>query len=329
MDVVRVGCIQAESKNGAAERNLTGAEPLVAQAVAAGAKLLLCPEFLAAGYVYHPSIWSAGESRDGPTEAWLRELARRHDVFVGASYLEAEGAHFFNTFALAAPGGSVAGRVRKASLPGCEGWYFKSDPGSKVITCDLGRVAVGICNDNATARFWNCLREEAPDLLLMPHSAPTVAGGFFAGAISQAIRDNIARIAPHYAQGFGVPVALVNKAETGPAPSPLPVLPGVELEFHFPGGSMICDADGNVLAHLDEQPGVAIADVTLDPGRKRSPAPKNSYWARAPGSWPWLSAALFRLLERAGRTAYTLSASRKGAATRISAAIRGQAVSGR
>jgi N-carbamoylputrescine amidase len=314
MTVVRVGCIQAESRNGQVERNLAAAEPLVGQAVAAGAELLLCPELLAAGYVYHPSIWGAGESRDGPTEAWLREMARRHDAFVGASYLEAEGAHFYNTFALAAPGGSVAGRVRKASLPGCEGWYFKSDPGSKVIACDLGRVAVGICNDNATARLWNCLREEAPDLVLMPHSAPTVAGGFFADVVSQAIRDNLARIAPHYARGFGVPVALVNKAETGPAPSPLPVLPGVELEFHFPGGSMICDADGGVLAHLDEQPAVAVADVTLDPGRKRCPAPTDGYWARPPGSWPWLSAALFRLLERAGRTAYALSASRREAA---------------
>src|SRR5262245_43536066 len=112
-----VAAVQCRSDNGAAEANLAHARPLVEEAARRGAELVLCPEFLATGYIYHSSIWDAAEPRGVPTESWLGELARRLGIFVGASYLEADGADFFNTFALCAPGGAVAGRVRKLSLP--------------------------------------------------------------------------------------------------------------------------------------------------------------------------------------------------------------------
>ncbi len=59
----------------------------------------------------------------------LRMLARRAEI----QYIEVDGDDFCNTVALAAPDGSVVGWVRKESLPGFEGWYFRSDPGSRVI----------------------------------------------------------------------------------------------------------------------------------------------------------------------------------------------------
>jgi N-carbamoylputrescine amidase len=311
-----IACIQAQSRNNQPEANLAGAEPLVEQAAARGAQLLLCPELLAAGYTYHASIWQAGEPRDGLTESWLRRVARAHGVFVGASYLEAEGADFFNTFALAAPEGEVVGRVRKASLPAFEGWYFCRDLGPKSIDCELGRVAVGICNDNATGRFWNTLCEERPELLLMPHSAPVVEGRLLGSIASQAVRDSIASVGPHFARGFGIPVALVNKAASSVAPSPVPLLPGVRLRFVFPGGSMICDAEGAVLERLDERPGVAVASVELDPQRRRRPASTRSYWSKPPGSFPRLAAALWWTLEGIGRGAYALSRARRREALR-------------
>ena len=285
-----IACVQAQSRDGQPEANLAGAEPLVARAAAAGAELLLCPEFLAAGYCYHARIWRAAEQRDGRTEAWLRGLAHQHGVFIGASYLEAQGEHFYNTFALAAPDGRVVGRVRKASLPAFEGWYFRGDPGPGVIACELGRVAVGICNDNATARFWNVLRHQAPDLLLMPHSSPVVSGPL--GAVANpALCDNMEGIAPHYARGFGVPVALVNKAEAPPARSPLPLFPGVSVDLCFRGGSMICaGGTGEPLCRLGSKPDIAQATVTLDPALRRTPEAARGHWARPPGRFPGSSA---------------------------------------
>src|SRR5258708_7451192 len=104
--MIRLGGVQGESRNFDAERNLCGAE------------LVLCPEFLATGYLYDRPIWNVAEPRGGPTERWLSRMAQQHSLYIGASYLEASSDNFFNTFALMNPHGAVAGRVRKESLPG-------------------------------------------------------------------------------------------------------------------------------------------------------------------------------------------------------------------
>ncbi len=99
---LRVAGVQVESRNLDVQGNLRRAEGLVAVAAERGAELVLCPEFLAAGYVYDPSIWDVAELRGGPTELWLARMARQHRLYIGASYLEATGNDFFNTFTPAA-----------------------------------------------------------------------------------------------------------------------------------------------------------------------------------------------------------------------------------
>ena len=121
MRTIKVAAIQVTSLNGSIERNLDNAEPFVERAARQGAELVLCPEFLAAGYIFEESIWQSGEPRGGPTERWLERLARAHRVTIGASFLEAEGDDFYNTFSLFGSDGAVLGRVRKQSLPVFEG----------------------------------------------------------------------------------------------------------------------------------------------------------------------------------------------------------------
>jgi len=304
---LRVAAVQVESRDGAVEENLARAERWVVEAARRGAELVLWPEFLAAGYVYDEAIWKSGEPRGGPTEAWLSRLAREHRVHVGASYLEAEGDDFFNTFALAAPDGGIAGRVRKESLPGFEGWFFKSSDEPKVIETALGRLSVGICQDNHTARFFRRVVRDEPDLVLMPHSAPCVP---FGGPL---MREALREIAPFYAQAFGVPVVLVNKAHTR-SRTPIPGIPWVRLRFDFPGQSSICDAGGHALERLEGGEGVAVADVTLDPARKRRPEAPSGYWSRPPSSLPRLWGAFYEMQEERGKRAYARSEARPVAA---------------
>jgi N-carbamoylputrescine amidase len=305
---LRVAAVQVQSRDGGGEANLARAEPFVAQAAARGARLVLCPEFLAAGYVYDESIWGSGEPAGGPTEAWLRRLAAAHRVYVGATYLEVEGDDFYNTFALAAPDGTVAGRVRKESLPAFEGWFFKSCGRPKVIDTELGRISVGICQDNHTARFFRRVLGDEPDLILMPHSAPCVS---FGGPI---MREGLREIAPYYARSFGVPVVLANKA-TGRSRSPVPGVPLVRLPFDFPGLSSVVDSDGRVAERLGADEGVAVADVTIDPARKRRPeTPTNIYWSRRPTVLPRLLGAFSVVFEYLGRRAYARNPARAAAA---------------
>ncbi len=306
--VLRVAGVQVESRNGEVEANLARAATWVAQATERGAKLVLCPEFLAAGYIYDPSIWESAEPKDGPTERWLCALAAAHGAYVGATYLEVDGNDFYNTFALAAPDGSVAGRVRKEGLPGFEGWYFRSDPGSKVIDTGLGNVAVGICHDNYTARFMRRLCHEDVDLLVMPHSGP------LSRPVPDALmRDGLRSIAPFYARTFGIPTVMVNKWSAAESLSPIPIAPFVTLRFRFPGLSTICDSDGTVLDHRADGEGLVIADVRLDPALRRSPAEPTGYWSRSPTHFARTGGALCRAFERLGTAAYAHSEARRAA----------------
>jgi N-carbamoylputrescine amidase len=307
---LRVAAVQVESHDGASAANLDRAERFVAEAAAAGAQLVLCPEFLATGYLYDESIWNAGERRGGPTESWLCRLAAAHRIHLGASYLEADGDDFFNTFALAAPDGTIAGRVQKESLPAFEGWYFKSCAAAKTIDTALGRIAVGICQDNHTARFMRRIADASPDLILMPHSAPC------APLVAALVREALSEAAPFYAREFGVPVVLVNKARTR-GRSALPGVPFVRVPFAFPGLSAIADSDARVVARLASREGIVVADVTLDPMRKRRPVVPRGYWSRRPANLPRIAGALLVMMERLGKRAYARSSARVTAARAV------------
>jgi N-carbamoylputrescine amidase len=319
--MLTVAGVQVESRNFDVEGNLRRAEPLVAAAAERGAELVLCPELLAPGYIYHRSIWDVAEPCGGPTELWLARMARQHGLYIGASYLEASGDDFFNTFCLMKPDGTAAGRVRKESLPGFEGWFFRSCSESKVIETEFGRIGIGICHDNNTARFLRRLSQDQVDLLLMPHSAPCITWGPLR-LVGDHAREMLRGIARFYAETVGAPAVMVNKAAGEDSWSPIPWVPLVRLRFHCMGQTTICSADGTVCDQLDEQEGVALAEVVLDRSRKRQPASLPSgYWSRPPPLFPQFprtSAALFRMLEWTGKAAYTLNRSRRSAARKCS-----------
>jgi N-carbamoylputrescine amidase len=314
---LRVGGIQVESRNFDVQGNLRRAEALVAVAAERGAELVLCPEFLAPGYIYDPAIWSVAEPRGGPTEIWLARMALQHGLYIGASYLEASGDDFFNTFTLMRPDGTVAGRVQKESLPGFEGWFFRSSSEPKVIQTELGRIGVGICHDNNTARFMRRVNQDRVDLLLMPHSAPCITMGPLR-LVGDHARVMLRGLAGFYSEKFGVPTVMANKAAGEDSWSPVPCVPLVRLRFKFFGQSTISSADGNECDQLDEQEGVVVADVVLDSKQKRQPhGLPTGYWSRPPPLFPQVpraSAALFRVLEWTGKVAYTLSRTRRLAA---------------
>ena len=59
---LRAAAVQMPYCNGDIEGNLAGALAHVAAAAREGAKLILLPELLAAGYIYTPAFWDAGET---------------------------------------------------------------------------------------------------------------------------------------------------------------------------------------------------------------------------------------------------------------------------
>jgi len=311
---VRVAAVQMESKNGLVEENLDRAKGFVEQAAGKGARLIVLPEFMPTGYVYSTAIWDGAESREGPTVRWLRGTSKRLGVWLGTSFLEAEGEHFFNTFVMTNPEGEEAGRVRKQTPALFESYFFKGARGSHLLNTEFGKVGVGICYENQLAYIPKEMHQESVDLLLMPHSAPTPTSSIlFSRKNIEVFNRGLKELAPHYARVLGVPVVMINKS--GRWQSPLPGLPFMRQDSAFPGLSTIVDSDGTVKAQLGAGEAVIVEDVTLDPSRKTNRLPEcYGRWAvkqRIPVMLP-------QAIEALGTAWYSLSSERKRRARRIS-----------
>lgn len=122
---LRVAAVQMQSANGMVQANLQRASRLVEDAAARGSQLVLVPELLSIGFELNARAWESAEPQGAATATWLCEMARRFKLHIGGSYLEALGGDFYNTFALAAPAGKIAGRVRKEHPCSIEAYIFK------------------------------------------------------------------------------------------------------------------------------------------------------------------------------------------------------------
>lgn len=314
---LRVAAVQMPSENGQIAANLARATEWVERAVHDGAELVLLPEFLSTGYIWTQAIWNAAEPKCGPTVEWLRATSRRLGIWLGTTYLEAEGSDFYNTFVLTGPDGAEAGRVRKQHPALWEAAFFRGEVGSHVIDTPLGRIGVGICYENYLAFLPPLLHRESVDLLLMPHSAPSPTESI------PVLRHMVARfqadlqsVASHYANALGIPAIMVNKC--GPWRSGLIL----ERPANFPGYSAIVDGDGTVKARLDDDERVIVADVVLDGSRKAPAAPQQQRgrWARETSFGQTLACVA---PETVGGSLYRMSLERRKRARAVSSMVGG------
>ena len=317
---IRVAAVQMESKNGQVAANLQYATLLVHRAAQREARVILLPELMSAGYIFATSIWEGAEAAQGPTVRWLQNTSRELRVWLGTSFLEADGQDFFNTFVLAAPDGRIAGRVRKQTPAVYEAFFTRGTAGSHIIETDFGKVGVGICYENQLAYIPETMHRESADLLLMPHSAPTVRkllGDRRVKGFEKSLRD----LALRYARLMGIPVVMANKC--GPWQSPLPGLPFQHEVSSFPGLSAIADSDGTLKAQLAAEEGVVVEDVTLDPSRKTTLTPQRYgrwAWSDAYGL-PWLLRKSCPIIEGVGGLWYTSSIRRRRKARQVSSMV--------
>ena len=302
---------------GLIEDNLHHAATLVEQAAQRGARLVLLPELMPGGYEFSASIWDGAEPREGPTVRWLKETSKRLSVWLGTSFLEAEGEHFFNTFVLTTPDGEEAGRVRKQTPAAFEAYFCKGEASPHIIDTELGKIGVGICYENHLSYIPQLMHRHSVDLMLMPHSFPSLPDSpVFRPRHIQYFDEQIRGVARRMASLLGVPVVMANKS--GSCQSPAPFL-GVRLKWgadsRFPGLSAIVDSDGTVKAQLEGEEAVIVEDVTLDPSRKASEPPECC------GRWVWegpWGRNCSRLIEACGGLWYTLSPRRKRKARAVS-----------
>ncbi|MBI5953295.1 MAG: carbon-nitrogen hydrolase family protein [Chloroflexi bacterium] len=315
MKQLTLAAAQITCQDGNISENLARATAMAKQAQEQGVQLILFPEFMPQGYRLTPDLWDAGEPFDGPTTRWLSETARTLGIYVGTSFLEASGGHFFNTFALADTSGKIAGAVCKRNPSMWEAYFFKGKHGAQYIDTDLGRIGVGICFDSHTYEVASAIFESNIDLMLMPHSycTPTQPTRMTSQEDIDRLNNLPVRVAGMYNEWFGVPVVMCNKSGAWDSPVPNTIL-GVPKDFRFSGHSIILDFDQTVRGKLGDEEAVLIGTVTLNPESKRrtTPAKYSRYiYPGQPGR------EIIRLMEWQGSLRYTFNGLRRARAARL------------
>lgn len=300
------------SANGRIVENLAHARRWAEQSAQQGAQLVLLPELFSIGFEINAHAWNSAESQGGPTERWLMETASRHSFYIGGSYLERRDEDFFDTFALAGPTG-ILGRVRKRHPCSLEAYIFKAGDDPHVIETPLGRIGVAICYDGSLREVWDRLLSDAPDLVLMPMSAPTpVKTLLYNQRKIDAYHASFSEGATQSARLFGIPCAMSNKwgGWDTTLPGLIPPLLLGRQRSRFPGFTHIADSNGREVARIANGEGVAVATVDLDPSLKHlSLPPERERFS------PWIAQVptefrFFRFFEALGKRWYAKKAAK-------------------
>lgn len=305
---IKVAAIQMDALFGQREHNLKQAETYIRQAAKQGAQIIVLPELLPYGYGIDESVWDGAEPLNGPSLQWLQDQARTHKAYIGFSLLETDGNDFYNPFVLVNPQGEIAARVRKTPAPSVESYFYKSGDDSHVVDTEFGRIGICICYEMLLHERLNDLYMQDIDLCLIA-SAGARPKNFIPGDIERLERSCL-QVRDAYHQALQVPVILASRV--GKLEGQLPSKIMGYLRSTFLGGSFIRDSDGRMLAEMDtqQQQGVIVAEVTLDPQRKaarRAPQSYKNMWAVP---MPWYS-FLYPMTQPWGDKSYAANARRK------------------
>jgi N-carbamoylputrescine amidase len=241
-DTLAIGIVQC-ALGGSIDANLGTVVPLIRQAAAAGAQVVLTPELLEGPYFprteEEADFARAAPLEGHPTLSHFVELARELEVVLPFSFFERSGPTTYNSVAIVDADGTVLGTYRKTHIPDGPGYEekFFFRPGARpprVWTTRYGRLGVGICWDQWYPEVARHLALEDAEVLLYP-----TAIGSEPQDPELDTRDPWRRVMVGHAVANVIPIAAANRI-------------GEEGGQRFYGSSFVCDDRGDVVAELGE-----------------------------------------------------------------------------
>jgi predicted amidohydrolase len=222
--------------------NLAALRPLVGQAAAAGARLVVLPEMFSTGFSMNTDV--VAEPVGGPSSDFLSSVATDNDCWVGGSIPELDdgGDRPTNTFVLAAPDGDQH-RYRKIHPFAYADEHDHYAPGDEFVTVDVDgvRCTLFVCYDLRFAdEFWRTGPDT--DCFLIPANWPAPRREHWITLLRARAIENQC-----YVVG-------INRVGDGDG-------------LHYTGDSMIVDPLGQVLASAAHVP--TTIHATVDPARVR------------------------------------------------------------
>lgn len=244
---VRIAGVQMDVAFKNVDANLARMETRLDEAAGKGAKLIIFPECVVAGYCFE-SLADAmpfAEPIPGPSVARIAAMCQRLGVHVVAGMLERDGDRLFNAAVLVGPAGLV-GNYRKAHLPylGVDRFTTPGDRPFAVHQAGDLRIGLNICYDSSFPEAARILMLLGADLICLPTNWPPSAECNAEYVINARSMENVL----YY--------AAVNRV-------------GSEAGFNFIGMSRITDPKGRTLAFAPE-PIETIVYADVDPELART-----------------------------------------------------------
>lgn len=248
MEKVRVALIQM-SVTDDKQVNVTAAAENVHRAAVQGAQIVMLPEMFCCPYENQSFVRNA-EPAGGSVWNSLSEMASDNGILlIGGSIPEQDKSHLYNTCFIFDKTGHEIGKHRKIHLFDIDiqnGQYFKESdtftPGDHltVLDTEFGWIGVEICFDIRFTEVTHQMALNGAKMIFVPGAFNQTTGPahwelhFRARALDSEIYM------------FGCAPALNKNAS-----------------YHSYGHSIITSPWGNVVAKLDDQPGMLIQDIDL------------------------------------------------------------------
>jgi len=248
---VRVAAVQMVSTT-SVDANLAAVQPLIAEAAAGGARLVLLPEyFCLMGRQDIDKVALCEADGSGPIQDFLAGQARSYGVWLvgGTLPLKAPSPdRVYNTTLVFDPQGRRAARYDKVHLfrfsrgAECYDEAVTITPGAAVASFTLSdadaplKVGLSVCYDLRFPEIYRAMKE--PDLILVPAA--------FTATTGRAHWETLLRARAIENLAYVLAAAQGGKHENGRATF---------------GHSMLISPWGDVVASLDEGPGVVIGDI--------------------------------------------------------------------
>ncbi|MBV6413668.1 MAG: acyltransferase [Xanthomonadales bacterium PRO6] len=261
---LRVALVQDRDR-GSAHANLARIEERVAQAAAAGARLVLLQELHNGAYFcQHQDVreFERAEPIPGPSTERLAALAQAHAVVLVSSLFERRAAGLYhNTAVVFDADGRIAGRYRKMHIPDDPGFmekfYFTpGDLGFEPIDTAVGRLGVLVCWDQWYPEAARLMALAGAEMLLYP----TAIGWDPRDEHAEQRRQQEAWVLSQrgHAVANGLPVLSCNRV--GDESDPTGHGPGIR----FWGTSFVAGPQGELLARAGEvDDELLLADIDL------------------------------------------------------------------
>lgn len=252
---------------GSVDANLSRIEARVAEAAAAGARLVLLQELHNGAYFcQHQDVreFDRAEPIPGPSSERLAALAARHRVVIVASLFERRAPGLYhNTAIVLDADGRLAGRYRKMHIPDDPGFmekfYFTpGDLGFEPVDTAVGRLGVLVCWDQWYPEAARLMALAGAEMLLYP----TAIGWDPRDDEAERRRQQDAWVTSQrgHAVANGLPVLSCNR--TGFEADPTGHGPGIR----FWGTSFVAGPQGEFLARAGEDADELLL-ATVDLGR--------------------------------------------------------------